>query len=344
MRKPEKTYMRRFINFFKSWMLVIGMVIGASSYLVYRACPVLHPAGPFLEKGIGLIQPVLLFTMLFISFCHVKPSQIRARQWHWRGLLIQGGIFSALAVIVMLFPLSRARIPLESVMLCLICPTATSCSVMTHKLGGNMATVVTYTILINILTAVIVSLFVPLLYPEEGLDFAKAFALILAKVFPLLIMPLVAAWLVRYLMPRTHAWVLGLKDLPFFIWAVALMLAIAVSTRAIVHYEKSHLMLLWITLASALSCAFQFWIGKKIGKRDCISSGQALGQKNTVFLIWLAYTFMDPILSIVGGLYSIWHNIFNSWQLAQLSKTTSYYEKTPHSGPAADGGLAHGGH
>ena len=46
-----------------------------------------------------------------------------------------------------------------------------------------------------------------------------------------------------------------------------------------------------------------------------VTAGQSLGQKNTVFAIWLAYTFMTPETAIVGGLYSIWHNIYNSWQL-----------------------------
>ena len=44
-------------------------------------------------------------------------------------------------------------------------------------------------------------------------------------------------------------------------------------------------------------------------------AGQSLGQKNTVFAIWMGYTFMTPETAIVGGLYSIWHNIYNSWQL-----------------------------
>ena len=43
--------------------------------------------------------------------------------------------------------------------------------------------------------------------------------------------------------------------------------------------------------------------------------GQALGQKNTVFAIWFAYTFMTPVTAIAGGFYSVWHNIVNTWQL-----------------------------
>jgi hypothetical protein len=51
-----------------------------------------------------------------------------------------------------------------------------------------------------------------------------------------------------------------------------------------------------------------------------VTAGQSLGQKNTVFAIWLAYTFMTPETAIIGGLYSIWHNIYNSWQLRRAGK------------------------
>ena len=51
--------------------------------------------------------------------------------------------------------------------------------------------------------------------------------------------------------------------------------------------------------------------------------GQSLGQKNTVFAIWMGYTFMEPIVSVAGGFYSIWHNLYNSWQLhRQLHQKT----------------------
>ena len=55
----------------------------------------------------------------------------------------------------------------------------------------------------------------------------------------------------------------------------------------------------------------------RIGERysDRVTAGQSFGQKNTMFLIWVAYTFMNPVTSLAGGLYSIWHNLYNSWQL-----------------------------
>lgn len=38
---------------------------------------------------------------------------------------------------------------------------------------------------------------------------------------------------------------------------------------------------------------------------DEITAGQALGQKNSGFLIWLGYSYMTPVTSVAGGLYSI---------------------------------------
>lgn len=51
-----------------------------------------------------------------------------------------------------------------------------------------------------------------------------------------------------------------------------------------------------------------------------VTAGQALGQKNSGFLIWLGYSYMTPVTSVAGGLYSIWQNIINS--LESTSKVT----------------------
>jgi BASS family bile acid:Na+ symporter len=177
------------------------------------------------------------------------------------------------------------------------------------------------------------------------------FSMIMSKVFPLLIMPCLAAWLVRYLFPRLHRWFLKFPDLAFYIWSFALCLAIAITTKSIVRSDMSLSMLLMMSLISLICCVFQFGMGRFIGRSyrsDCrsvpamtssghadpsrharpdrasreITAGQALGQKNTIFAIWMAYTFMTPETSIVGGLYSIWHNIYNSWQLYRASRGT----------------------
>ena len=314
-------YRYTLVKFLRDWALIIGMIVGASLYLVYHAIPALHPAGPVLEQIAKRVQPVLLFIMLFLSFCRIEPQQMRPHKWMLWLLLIQAGLFVGLALVLLRWPEIPARRALEAAMLCLICPTATACAVVTGKLGGNMAGVVTYTVLINLVVAVLVPLMVPLIHPMEGLTFSEAFLRILAKVFPLLILPALLAWLVRYLLPKFHAWLMRFPDLAFYIWAVSLTLAILMSTRAIVQNGAGGV--LWgIGAASLLSCIFQFWLGRRIGRRyGCpISAGQALGQKNTVFGIWMGYTFLDPVVSVAGGFYTIWHNVFNTYQMYRKRK------------------------
>ncbi len=323
-------YRYTLVKFLRDWMLMVGMLVGAGAYLAYHAIPALHGAGPVLEAICTHLQPVLLFIMLFLSFCKIEPHQMRPHRWQAWLLLIQAGLFLGLALLLvwalrsdagLARRIADARIPLESAMLCLICPTGTACAVVTGKLGGNMAGVVTYTVLINLLVAVLVPLMVPLIHPMEGLSFGEAFAKILAKVFPLLILPALAAWLVRYLLPKFHAWLLRFPDLAFYVWAVSLTLAILMSTRAIVRNGAGGV--LWeIGVASLLTCILQFWLGRRIGRRyKCpISAGQALGQKNTVFSIWMGYTFLTPVVSVAGGFYSIWHNVYNTYQMYRKRK------------------------
>ena len=315
-------YKYSFRKFIRDWMLILGIVAGASVYLIYHAIPALHPAGPVLEKVCKTVQPIFLFMMLFLTFCKIEPRQLKPHRWQGWLLLFQCLCFIAIAGLLILFPEMPGKVAVEALMLCLITPTATACAVVTGKLGGDMAGVLTYTILINLAVAVLVPLFVPLIHPIEGLCFMTEFLKILAKVFPLLIMPSLLAWFVRYCLPGLHRRLLDYTDLAFYIWAISLTLAILMSTRAIVHSGNSVAILLDIAAASLASCILQFWTGKRIGAKygQKITAGQALGQKNTVFGIWMGYTFLDPVVSIAGGFYSIWHNCYNTWQLYKTRK------------------------
>ena len=335
----------RFRKVIKDWMLPIAMVTGASGYLLYHIMPEpVHHAGPFLSAFLEVLQPLLIFLMLFLTFCRIEPRELKPHRWHWWLLLVQGGLFVVLGLaawlLVSFLPDSSAGgvVLIESAMLCLICPTATAAAVVTRKLGGDVPGLTTYIVLINLLTALLVPLVVPVIHPQSGTGFWEAFSMILAKVFPLLITPCLCAWLVRYLAPGFHRKLMQYPDLAFYIWAVALALAIAVTTKSIVHSTLSAGLLLLMSLVSLICCAFQFGMGRYVGSRyrphlrssaqaeeqgrkiRKVTAGQSLGQKNTVFAIWMGYTFMTPETAIVGGLYSIWHNMYNSWQLYRAGK------------------------
>ena len=123
---------------------------------------------------------------------------------------------------------------------------------------------------------------------------------------------------VRRYLPRLHSLlVVKGRNLPFYLWLVALSLAIAMTSRAIAHSSLSIWVMAGIAAVSLVCCIVQFAFGRFIGRRngEVIAGGQSLGQKNTVFAIWFACTFLTPVTAIAGGFYSLWHNLVNTWQL-----------------------------
>ncbi|MCI6082251.1 MAG: transporter [Prevotella sp.] len=314
--------MAKIITFLKNWTLPVSMISGALAYYICRQLPLSYEVKFDILTVIEVLQPVLLFLMLFVAFCKIKPTDLKPHRWHLWLLLTQCLLFAAACAALWLYPSTGLRVIIEGFMLAIICPTATACAVVTQKLGGDSAATTSYTIIINMVVALLCPLLLPVAHPQEGLTFFPAFMVIIHKVFPLLIVPLFLAWFVRYLMPSFHKRIVATKDLAFYMWAVSLAIAIAVTCKALAHSHESMWNVGGIAVVTLVACLFQFsfgkWIGSHYGKK--MEAGQALGQKNTVFIIWLGYTFLSPITAAAGGFYSVWHNLVNSWQLYKKRK------------------------
>ena len=314
--------MSKLIRFLKNWTLPVSMISGALAYYICSQLPLTYEVKHDILSVIEVLQPVLLFIMLFVAFCKIKPTDLKPHRWHLWLLLTQCLLFIVACLFLWAYPTSGARVIVEGFMLAIICPTATACAVVTQKLGGDSAATTSYTIIINLVVALLCPLLLPVAHPQPGLTFLPAFMVIINKVFPLLIVPLFLAWFVRYLMPSFHKRIVATKDLAFYMWAVSLAIAIAVTCKALAHSHESMWNVGGIAVVTLLACLFQFsfgkWIGSHYGKR--MEAGQALGQKNTVFIIWLGYTFLSPITAAAGGFYSVWHNLVNSWQLYKKRK------------------------
>ena len=295
----------------------VAMLTGASVYLIFAHLTWLAPIKPFVNDFASILTPCLIFTMLFLTFCKVSVRELRPRKWHLWLILIQTTSCLMLAIPMILFPNFPYKVVVQSAMVCLICPTATAAAVITAKLGGNASSLTTYTILSNLVTAVVVPIFFPLIETHEGLGFWASVWMILGKVFPLLICPLLAAMIVRKFLPKLKEKLTSYHDLAFYLWSVALAIVVGQTIRSIVHSQAEWSTLIAIGGAGLATCIGQFLLGKRIGGyyNDRISGGQALGQKNTIFAIWMAYTYLTPLSSLGPGSYVLWQNMFNSWQL-----------------------------
>lgn len=307
----------------------IAMSVGAMVYLLFAHVPLLAPLKPWVHSTVSVLTPTLIFTMLFLTFCKVSLRELCPQRWHLWLITFQVTACLLTALPLVLFPHMPYRVVAQAAMVCLICPTATAAAVITGKLGGNASSLTTYTILSNIITAIVVPILFPLVEPHEGVTFWPAFGEILRKVFPLLICPLIAATLVRTLFPRLHQAISARHGVAFYLWSVALAIVVGQTIRFIANSQASGLTLLAISGAGLATCIIQFLLGKLIGGHydDRISGGQALGQKNTVFAIWMAYTYLTPLSSLGPGSYVLWQNLFNSWQLWRKRKRE---ESAPH--------------
>ena len=300
------------------------MIVGALTYFALRQMHFSPEVKNALLAVSQVLMPALIFSMLTLTFLKVDVRDLRFRSWHVWGLLLQCSLWAFSILLLLCLQRVSCLTPQVYVMLqyfilsfaiCMITPTATAAAVVTRKLGGNPATLTLYTIFIDLLASLFVSAFIPLLHSD--VSFLLAFWMILNKVFPLLFGPFLAAQVIRHLLPAMRRVLLSVPDLAFYLWTVALALAICFTVRGIVMTGASVLVLLLMAVGSALSCALQFAVGYRLGRKsdDVVAASQALGQKNTAVAIWMGTTFIDPLSGVAGGFYSVWHNVWNSYQL-----------------------------
>lgn len=306
--------MDRIVSFLRNWTLPVAMLAGVIFYVAFHNLSFLQPLHEPVWALDAYLTPALIFAQLLLTFCRVNPRQFRIRKWHvW--LLIFQVVCASLAYLA-LAPMSAVLA--QGAMVCLICPTATAAAVITHKLGGSAETLITFTLMDNVLAAIYVPLVFPLVYAQSGgLDFVDSFLLILGKVFPLLIFPFIMAQVLRLWVPRAHDWLRDHSGLAFYIWALALAMVMGKTAKSIVDDSDEMLVVLSLALVAVAACAVQFLFGKMTGGRygDRISGGQALGQKNTVLAIWMAQTYLNPLSCVAPGAYVLWQNVVNSYQL-----------------------------
>ena len=296
---------RVLLRFVKDWTLPISMLMGTIAYFVFARATFLEPTKPFVNSLITFLTPSLIFAQLLLTFCKISVRELAPSPWHGWLLLFQ--VFSSvfLAALLLWVPMDDAY--------CEVFEAA----VITGKLGGSAPSLTTYPLLSNLLAAIVVPLLFPLVEPHADITFFAAFLKILGKVFPLLLFPFFLAILLRRFMPVVHRFLSGLKDLAFYLWAVSLAIVTGETVRSLVNSEAEIYVEVMIALGGLITCVVQFYLGKRIGTRyaDRISAGQALGQKNTILAIWMAYTYLNPLASVAPGSYVLWQNMFNSWQL-----------------------------
>ncbi len=318
------------LRFIKNWTLPLAMLAGTLGYFFLAKVSFGGLAKPYIDSFVTILMPILIFSQLLLTFCKIEMHELKPKSWHGWLLLFQ--IVSCLLIVGLLvyLPMGETyREVFEGTMVCLICPTATAAAVITGKLGGSAASLTTYTLFSNLLAALVVPLVFPMVEPHADITFWAASQKILSRVFPLLLLPFFLACFLRVYVPKIHHLLSNTRDAAFYLWAVALAIVSGQTVRSLANSDASTSVEIMIAFAGLLTCCVQFYLGKKMGGYygERISGGQALGQKNTVLAIWMAYTYLNPLSSVGPGSYVLWQNMINSWQLWKKRKKEQEAEK-----------------
>lgn len=284
--------------------------------------PISIVGGLIFHNYVGYLEfltPYLIFASLIVTYCRIKPSEFKFTKFHLTLLFIQlAGCWIAYFATAWINPYIG-----QGAFICVFISTATAAPVITGMLGGSISRLVSYSLLSNCSLAVLAPLFLSVISDRADIPFFESVSKICAEVFPLLIMPIIIALILRYTAPKIHSKIENHQSLSFYIWAVALFIVVGNAVKFVIKQpEKEIPEMVGLALVSLLVCCLQFYIGRKVGKKygDPVAGAQGLGQKNTILAIWIALTYLNPIASIAPAAYVGWQNIINSLQIYYKSK------------------------
>ncbi len=305
------------LAFVKRWSLLVSLAAGALTYLLFANVPVLVPVGDVAGPVALELLPVVLFALLYVTFCKIDIKEMKPRLWHFLLQAIRTALAGFFALMVCLAGDSGTRLVLEGVFVCVICPTAAAAPVVTEKLGGSIGSLTTYTIIANVVTMVIIPLLFPIVERNADITFASAALMVLRNVTVVLVVPLILALISRKVLPRVVERLKRMKNLGFYMWCFNLSIISGATVRNVIHADVHGLCLALLLILPLFVALAQFAIGKAVGRPfgASISAGQALGQKNTVVGIWLTLTFLNPLAAVAPGAYVLWQNLINALQL-----------------------------
>lgn len=279
--------------------------------------PVAIVVGLLFHHYLAMVKPVvpfLIFAILFLNFSSVEVRSLRVRPMH--GWLIAFQIFVSLGCYLLLQPFNELLA--QGLLIGILSPVAASVVVIACMLGADRSTITTYTLVGNVGIALVAPIYFSFIGTNVTMPFWDSFLLILSKIAPTLILPLLLIILLQLFAPKVNSFIARYQGVSFYLWSMALMITLGQTIDFIYLHGAGHIPeIVGLGVASLVVCAVQFAVGRAIGRHygDTVSGGQGLGQRNTALAIWMSAMYLQPLASTFPALYSIWQNLYNSYQL-----------------------------
>ncbi|MBO4306783.1 MAG: transporter [Bacteroidales bacterium] len=292
---------------YRSYILPIAIILGL---LLHHWCAMF-----------SFLVPYIIFSILLLTFSAVDIRKLRMSRLDIWLMLFQ--ITVSLGSYLVLKWLGAGNIVAEGVLIGVLCPVASSVAVISCMLGANRETVTAYTIIGNLMVAVVAPIFFSFIGTNQDMPFFESFFMILKRIGTVLGIPFFIAWALLLWWPKASGFLCRYKGLSFYLWSLALLFTLGQTIDFIfLHGEGNWSSIAWLGVASLMFCIVQFGFGRWLGGRygDKISGGQLLGQKNTAMGIWMANYYLTPLASVFMAFYSIFQNVWNSWQMWKTGK------------------------
>ena len=300
-------------SFFKIYGKVFGLLAAMTLGALF---PQAH--------SLSFLIQYLLMVMLFFAFLDI---QFKPQSFH------KGVLWILLANVTVAF-LSYAMLRSVDITLALtafmtaIAPTAIAAPVIMSFIQGEIEYVVAAVLVTNVSSAVIVPLALPFLLGSATCPGTSCQGLqisvweVLQPVLIVMFVPLLLAWIVSHLPARTQQAFRRGKKLSFPIWLFNLFV-ISANASNFLREEDAHSLesLGIIALISLVLCVVNFGVGALLGgSRNWQEASQSLGQKNLSFVIWIALTFINPLVAMGPTFYILYHHLYNSWSIYRFEK------------------------
>ena len=263
----------------KRYVLPIAIVLGL---LLHEYC-----------AAFSVVVPYIIFTIILLTFTAVDIRKLRFKPLFFWIILFQ--VVVSLGGYALLKALHVNEIIAEGILIGVLCPVAASVAVVSTMLGADRNTVTSFTVIGNLVVSII-----------------------LRRVGLVIGLPFFVALALQLLWPKANHFISRYKGLAFYLWAVALFLTLGQTIHFIfLNGEGNWHSIIWLGVSALLFCIIQFGLGKWIGHKygDTIAGGQLLGQKNSAMGIWMANHYLHPLASVYLAFYSVFQNLFNSWQI-----------------------------
>jgi BASS family bile acid:Na+ symporter len=261
-----------------------------------------------------LIQ-YLLMVMLFFAFLDIEFNPRTLKKSVLGVLLANIAVSFFSYVILVQFDITLAL----AAFMTAIAPTAIAAPVIISFIEREVEYVIAAVVLTNIASALIVPIALPSLL---GTTIQISVWEVLQPVLVVMFVPLILSRFVSRLPSGTQNLIRKGKPFSFPIWLVNLFIISANASDFLRNRNTDSVStLVLIALVSLIICIVNFGVGAILGGRShWQEASQSLGQKNLSFVIWIALTFINPLVAMGPMFYIVYHHLYNSWSIYQFEK------------------------